>query len=110
MRGHLRAKRGHLLRKLIAVLLCQSRHPFRQYVPRRVIQEPDLFAGQPLCPDQRRELCPQKDLVGIRVSDPADDPWIGQGSFHGVVPFGQRVSKAGAVDFQWLDSPRVVLE
>ena len=62
-----------------------------------------LVPGQRAGQLERRQASAVKDLVGVCVADPAEEPWVGQGSLQGVVLAHERrieIVKGGPERFQ----------
>src|SRR5256885_2495142 len=75
---HPRTKCRNFLRKLVAGFLPQSFHPSAQVRTYRYKQPFDFFALELLRRSQRREPGLEENLIGVSVSDPAEQPRIAE--------------------------------
>src|SRR4051812_44406617 len=99
---HAASERGHLLRKAVPRLLPQAVGPFRQHHHGGVVQPRHLFVYQPAGELQRRELRAVQNLVGVRITDPAEEPGIGQGALEGMTLQPEPLGKLDQPDLEWL--------
>jgi len=85
MRGHFSMERRHVFGESTCGLAAQPCDPFRQDVACRLVQYRYFFFRQPAGPFQWREPRAVKDFIRVRVADPAEQSWIGQGAFYGMI-------------------------
>src|SRR5580704_9363359 len=82
---HFGTKRGDLLGKFAVGFSTQPISRFDQYRPRSVVESSDFIVSQLLRHGYGRKLCAMQDLVGVRVSDTAENVWVGERALQRVI-------------------------
>src|SRR5216684_5907421 len=85
MDGHAVAEGGYFLRKFFSGFETQTAGPLVQRVTRGLVEAGDFFAGQPPGQFYRGELRLEKNLIGVCVTDTAEQPGIGERALQRVV-------------------------
>ncbi len=84
MHRHPWSKRGDFFWKLITRLTPQALRPLREAAAHGLIQPLDLFRLEFLRQGERRKMCFEEDLIGVCISDAAEQSRIGERAFQGV--------------------------
>jgi len=105
---HLWPESCDLLGEVVPGFLTKPGDPLTENRAHGVVQTRDLVFGQALSPFHRRQLCPMKDFIRVRVANAAENAWARQGAFGGVNFAQQRCAKGWQVQIEDFESTRVV--
>ena len=105
---HVRAKGGHLLGEVVAVVGAQPGDPVGKRRAGRLVQARDLFRRELVGHGERRQARAVQDLVGIGVADAAEQARVGERALERVVLAGERAAERREVDREHLEAARVV--
>ena len=109
MHRHLRAKRGDFLREPVAGLASESLGPLAEGRLGGGVKSRDLRLGEAAGELDRREPGGVQDLVGVGISDPGEEPRVGERSLQRMVLGRQHPGKRADVGAERLETAAVVL-
>ena len=104
---HFGTKRGHLFGKPFPHLLAKSLGPVEQSAPRRFEEGFDLGLGELLSERHRRESRAVENLIGVRVSDPAEQSRIRERAAQRVIAQGQPLAEGGKIAGEEIETSRI---
>src|SRR4029077_16531509 len=91
----------------VASLSTQAVGPLDEAVAHRRIEALDLFGCQLLRQQQRRQWRFKKNFVGVSVADSAQQTWIRQCSFQGVVRRRENFREGRQIRLQHFNAARI---
>ena len=109
MHRHLRAKRGDFLWEPVAGLASESLGPLAEGRLGGGVKSRDLRLGEAAGELDRREPGGVQDLVGVGISDPGEEPRVGERSLQRMVLGRQHPGKRADVGAEHLETAAVVL-
>src|SRR3972149_2394868 len=104
---HFRPERRYLLRELVAGFRAQLIGPLDQGLPRRAVKPFGLLVGKPGSPGDGGKPSAMEDLVGVGVSDSAEEPRIGERALQRVVLSGEGAPELLEIGFEDFETSAV---
>src|SRR5205814_10347704 len=91
----------------VAALPAQPLGPERERLARGIAKPLGLLRGHPGRAPEGREPGAVQDLVGVRVPDSAEEPWIGERALERVVLAAERLPELRRISLQHFEAARI---